>query len=45
MPKNPQQSRRKIIHEEMQGESLNMTDQQIVTALINRDEEVTRIEI
>ena len=29
----------------MQGESLNMTDQQIVTALINRDEEVTRIEI
>lgn len=26
----------------MQGESQNMTDQQIVTALINRDREVTR---
>ena len=29
----------------MQGESQNMTDQQIVTALINRDREITRIEI
>ena len=27
----------------MQGESLNMTDQQIVTALTNRDKDVTRV--